>query len=104
MAPLPRVLKRYEAGCFLATIMDESGKCVQFNEDDVFYSIFCSNVERFVYLFICLMTVRRCQSLRVILLATHMGWQRPNETDRDGQDQLKLLLSASHGENFSSPK
>lgn len=40
MAPLPRVLKRYEAGGFLATIMDESGKCVQFNEDDMFYSNF----------------------------------------------------------------
>lgn len=54
-----------------------------------------SNVERFVYLFVLLDEVRRCQSLRVIFLLLTMGV--PPQWNRQGPTTNLLLFCLSRG-------
>ena len=89
VAPLPKVLKRYEAGVSLQQSWMKVGKRVQFNEDDVFYSNFIK-CWAFVYLFFAWWGAEVPKFKGDNLLLTWV-WQRPNETDVGDVDQLVMV-------------
>lgn len=98
VAPLPRVLKRYEAGVSLQQSWMKVGKCVQFNEDDVFYSNFIK-CWAFVYLFFAWWGAE-VPKFKGDFLATHMGLATP-QWNRRGWRGPACYGGISHGEIIS---